>query len=74
MQARLAADAREFAEQLNPSSACRLAFLLQPERVVEEGAEGEAARATAEGSLRQLIRELEVRRDEDSPNDLPMTS
>ena len=32
------------------------------ERVVEEGAEGEAARAASEGSLRQLIRELEVRR------------
>ena len=66
MQARLAADANEFAEQVNPSSVCRLTFLLDPERVVAGTDEARTLRAAAEASLRALMGELEAQRASDS--------
>ena len=66
MQTRLGADAREFAEQINPSASCRLTFLLQPDAIVADSPDGRESRARAELELRELMGELMAQREHDS--------
>ena len=64
MQARLSADAEEFARSHNGSSVARCVFLRDAEQVVN-GAD-DSARAAAESQLAQLLEELSSLRERDA--------